>query len=122
MKNIKWLFFDIGGVLVDESRLTQWKRNAIYRVAKKFLPGLTTGDITTLWSLASRKKGGIAKNIFLQLLKKPQQVEKAYAQYQKLQKEKGEILLPFRPGVKKVISQLAKKYQLGIIANQPKKI
>ncbi len=42
--NIKWIFFDIGGVLRDESEYNVWRKDILLLQAKKINPEISEQD------------------------------------------------------------------------------
>lgn len=99
MENIKWIFFDVGSTLVDESRAyeNRMKRAAqaanvsyeyVYETALKFYQENKKGDLETIKLLG---------------IKKPEW------------RSEDEIL--YRD-TKECLHQLSQKYNIGVIANQ----
>lgn len=101
MKDIEWLFFDLGGVIMDESR--SWD-DRIRRTCEKH---------------------GIAPEIFRAEMEKA--AKSNHHEYRGAleafgisfgEKWNSEFITPY-PEAKEVLSELKKRYKLGIIANQP---
>lgn len=101
MKDIEWLFFDIGGVIMNESR--SWE-DRIQRTCEKH---------------------GIAPDIFRAEMEKAARAN--LHEYRGAldalgisfgEKWNSELIEPY-PETKEVLSALKKRYKLGIIANQP---
>jgi HAD superfamily hydrolase (TIGR01662 family) len=99
MKNIKWLFFDLGSTLVDETECYKFRFDEIIR------------------------KNNIERQVFidkvLEMAKQNEFAIKAAAEYYgfeipKWPKELEKLYLDTKP----VLEILAQKYKLGIIANQ----
>ncbi len=120
MKHIEWLFFDIGGVLSDESKFTEWRIQNDLEILQKYHPELTRTNIDAIWEEASSIVGGLDDNIFTILLKDSERIEQAKSE---IAKRKSEAT-PYseqqriRSEVKEVVAKLSEKYKLGIIANQ----
>lgn len=101
MKDIEWLFFDLGGVIMDESR--SWD-DRIRRTCEKH---------------------GIAPEVFRSEMEKA--AKSNLHEYRGAleafgisfgEKWNSEFITPY-PEAKEVLSELKKRYKLGIIANQP---
>ena len=101
MKDIEWLFFDLGGVIMDESR--SWD-DRIRRTCEKH---------------------GIAPEVFRSEMDKA--AKSNLHEYRGAleafgisfgEKWNSEFITPY-PEAKEVLSELKKRYKLGIIANQP---
>ncbi len=103
----KWIFFDVGGTLVDET--ASIRRRVRLTVELQRSPGQEYTEEELLLAMeASAKKGasyfrGAMKAIGIS----------AYAPYDCI----GEVLFP---ETKKTLEALAGRYRLGIIANQPR--
>lgn len=97
---IKWLFFDVGSTLVDESRVYE---DRMKKIAE--LSGITPQQIYEhAISLYRRNKKGdleIAKQLGIELPKWESQYEKLYTDSENC------------------LKRLSRNYEIGIIANQP---
>lgn len=121
--NLTWIFFDIGGVLSDESRYTEWRIGNDLAALHLVNPSITREDILEVWNQASGTMGQLDENI-IRLLTQGSDVEKVIAAMRKgkqgaLSYEEQQSI---RPEAKDVLHYLASKYHLGIIANQGPKI
>ena len=99
-KNIEWLFFDVGSTLTDESAEVERRLNVIARSAK--LPYSQVYDKTV--QLYKDHKNGNAEISKILGVAKPEwdiNNEKLY------------------PNTAETLKLLSKKYNIGIIANQP---
>src|ERR1035437_7690029 len=117
---IEWIFFDIGGVLADESEFLKIRQNYNWETIKHFQPQTTKQDILNIWSQASGMLGSLDENIISLGLKEKSKLPEAIKLI-KLKRSQGSKyydLLKIRPETLEVIPQLAKKYKLGIMANQ----
>ena len=101
MNDIEWLFFDLGGVIMDETR--SWE-DRILRTCEKH---------------------GIAPDVFRSEMEKEARAD--LHEYRGAlesfgisfgEKWNSEFITPY-PEAKEVLSELKKRYKLGIIANQP---
>lgn len=97
---IKWLFFDVGSTLIDESRVYE---DRMKKIAE--LSGITPQQIYEhAISLYRRNKKGdleIAKQLGIELPKWESQYEKLYTDSENC------------------LKRLSRNYEIGIIANQP---
>lgn len=99
MENIKWLFFDIGSTLVDESKCIEQRCRTI-------------ASENNIYELEF-------KNKVLEYAKESFQPVKLAAKYYGTKIPVWNKELEFLyPNVELILSQLSKKYKLGIIANQ----
>lgn len=99
MKNIKWLFFDIGSTLIDETDC--YKSRCDYAI----------------------NKGGIKRDEFMALVYEtaktsPTAIKTAAEHYKIVLPEWDNSLEKLYPETAKVAVELSKKYHLGVIANQ----
>ena len=123
LSKFEWIFFDIGGVLADESKANELRMQADLEIIQRHNPEVSMQDIVdAYWSSASASFGDIDRNLF-----------RIFLQDEVLVKEAVEILKErkktwpsyhernfIRPEAQKVLEALSKKHKLGIIANQPK--
>lgn len=120
--NIKWIFFDIGGVLADESEFLKIRQNYCWETINSFMPEITKENVLNSWPAASEMLGSLDENVIRLFIKDVFLQEKAID----LMKQKRSTvpkyydLLKIRKEAIEVIPVLAKKYKLGIIANQSK--
>jgi HAD superfamily hydrolase (TIGR01509 family) len=124
MKQITWLFFDIGGVLADESAYQNFRSTVCLEVAGRYISDLSIFDYQRAYQAASSGVGSITDHIVRFLLEKAGRndvIEEAL-QILATQFRSGPSYLEMetiRPEAAKVIERLAQKYCIGIIANQP---
>ena len=119
MNKIKWIFFDIGGVLLDDSRAEALKRQVLWDIIKKYLPKVTLAKIENLFTRLSSEHGIISYNILKFLLTNSNDLEQAEETRRAKWPEIGYYRhSTIRPEAKKVLTKLSKKYHLGVIANQ----
>lgn len=118
--DIDWIFFDIGGVLFDNSESDQKIKEITYDVVRQFDPSITLQHIFEVFPEASGMRGDINQNIIALLLAT---VDERNAAVQKIKERLvrevdyyGTSFVP--PDAHDVLPVLAKDYRLGIIANQ----
>ncbi len=106
MKHIKWLFFDVGGTLVDETESFRRRVMRTIEIQKSFGNTYTPEFLEEAMKKSALTGGsyfrGAMKNIGIS----------EFAPYDSI----GEVLYP---EAKDVLTALSKIYRLGIIANQP---
>jgi HAD superfamily hydrolase (TIGR01509 family) len=117
---IEWIFFDVGGVLADESEFLTVRQKYNLETIRYFQPETTPEDILSVWSQASEMLGDLDENVIQIALKDKSKISKAIKLMNKKKSESPKYydLLKIRPEAIEVIPQLAKKYKLGIMANQ----
>ncbi|MCR5737678.1 MAG: HAD family hydrolase [Eubacterium sp.] len=99
-QEIKWLFFDLGSTLIDESDCAEYRTQELLKQ-----PNAPTRDILEKRMIELSKENRLpykdaAKEFGLETMKWPSNLEKLYVD------------------TPKVLETLKKKYHLGIIANQ----
>ncbi len=122
MNNIDWIFFDVGGVLLDHNEYEQLRIDTLYKTIKIFDSSISRKNILDVIPKASSMTGLLNDNILNLFLRDKQKLYMA----KNLMASKRHALTEaaanakIRPEAKNVLSQLSQKYQLGLIANQPK--
>lgn len=101
MDDIKWLFFDLGGVLLDET--VAWE-DRIRRTCEKH--GISAYVLRSEMEKAARSNQHEYKGAL-------EALGISFGE-----KWNSEFIAPY-PEAAQVLSQLKKKYRLGVIANQP---
>lgn len=101
MDDIKWLFFDLGGVLLDET--AAWE-DRIRRTCEKH--GISAYVLRSEMEKAARSNQHEYKGAL-------EALGISFGE-----KWNSEFIAPY-PEAAQVLSQLKKKYRLGVIANQP---
>jgi len=120
-QKINWLFFDVGGVLINTSLYSKWRMKRIFLIIKKYNPKIYKENFIALLPEAGKAIGSLDKNIFHFFLEK-NIVEKAQKDFNQ---EKEQELKYYwqtskpRPEAKHVLEKLSRNYKLGLIANQP---
>jgi HAD superfamily hydrolase (TIGR01509 family) len=127
MKNLDWIFFDLGGVIFDDSAYMTINFETELRVLKKYLPQITLEQIKKVYyNQASAIIGGMHENVLSCFLEKAAEISEALAEIKRVKKELlpnggyGELLTKVRPETALILEKLEQKYHLGIIANQQK--
>lgn len=120
MTQIKWIFFDIGGVLGDESRFTDWRLDNNLSIIQKYRPDFTHANIMQVFPRASSIVGSLDINIINIALENTQFQKRALEDLKisKAQMPDYYNLLQIRSESMEVLKQLSKRYKLGIMANQ----
>lgn len=118
LQNIDWIFFDVGGVLMDESAFLQWRQNNDWQIVQKFLPAVTFGDIKNSWPQASADDGPLDVNLLRVMLSAEQFSQALDLLHQSFLDSPDYYAQPIRPEALPTLQQLSQKFKLGIIANQ----
>ena len=120
MKNsIKWIFFDMGGVLLDDSQAKVKAEQLILAIIQKINPKISLSDVQSAWIKGSPQLGSLNVNVIKHLVRDKPDLTKALAEYENRKSEINYyITSKIRPEAKEVLLELAKKYKLGLIANQ----
>ncbi|OGY46525.1 MAG: hypothetical protein A3A24_03845 [Candidatus Buchananbacteria bacterium RIFCSPLOWO2_01_FULL_46_12] len=121
-KKIKWIFFDVGGVLTDDRIAERWRINTLTAIAKKYKPQVTKQNVEQLHQKTSKMLGSINKNVFKLLLQNQKQAVQAAEEFYSRRRQEFDYVTAasIRPEARTVLKALAKKYSLGLIANQPR--
>ena len=106
MKNVTWIFFDVGGTLVDET--DSFRRRVLRTVEMQEALG---NHYTPEYLEKAMRQSALMGGSYFRGAMKSIGVT-SFAPYDCI----GEVLYP---EAKDVLTALAKKYRLGIIANQP---
>jgi len=119
-KSIDWIFFDAGGVLLDETKHEERRINLILEAVKGYKPEINKEYILKVRPKASGMLGGLTTNIIKLLLLDQVQQESAIKKVKVLDKKADQCGYTFvRPEAKEVVKKLTGKYNLGLLANQP---
>jgi HAD superfamily hydrolase (TIGR01509 family) len=116
MNKIKWIFFDIGGVLRDESEYNAWRKDILLTQAKKIKPEISEQGFENVHQQASKMHGSLRQNILEILTGDKNLAEKLKNE---IHEQGTEIFqkLPIMPNALEVVKELSKDYSLGIISN-----
>jgi FMN phosphatase YigB (HAD superfamily) len=118
--SIKWIFFDVGGVLLDDAEAEDRRTKLLLDVCIKHNQSLAIEDIVHARQIASAKTGSIEENVIKCLLRDQTSQQVAQNEFKERKKEIGyDQYSKIRPDALKVAELLSKKYKLGIMANQP---
>lgn len=122
--NIEWIFFDIGGVLADESAAREMRQDLDLKILRDFGFAISLQDIVNKWPEASAMLGSIDESIFKIFLKDSSLVSEAITKFKEELKKYPpyEKLRFIKPEAKDVVDEMAKRYKLGVIANQPSSV
>ena len=122
MNKISWIFFDIGGVLVDDSEYEQLRIDTLYKTIKIFDSTTSRKNILDAIPKASSMTGLLNDNILNIFLRDKQKLYMAKNLIASKRHALSEAAAnaKVRPETKNVLSELSKNFQLGLIANQPK--
>ena len=117
---IDWIFFDIGGVLADESKFLEIRKNYNLEAVKKFQPETTKEDILAVWKEASAMPGDLDKNVVTLTIEDKSKTKEVVElmQIKRSQAPRYYDLLKIREETLEIVPKLAEKYKLGIMANQ----
>lgn len=119
MNKIKWIFFDIGGVLLDDSQAKNNAERLLLEIIKKYDNQVNPSDIDSEWIKGSPQHGSLNENVIKCLISNSIDQKKALTEYKSRKSEiKYYEVSAIRPEAKEVLAILAKKYKLGLIANQ----
>lgn len=118
--NIQWIFFDIGGVLGDESEFLSIRQQYNLEVIKQFKQEATKEEVLNIWPKASAMIGDLDANVVTIALEKSGGANKAIGLMRERRSQAPDYysLLKIRPDASEVIPVLSKKYKLAILANQ----
>ena len=127
MNQINWIFFDIGGVLADESAYQEFRHATCLAIASRYVPELTEGDYARAYKGASTGIGSLSERLVRQLLENAGKADRVNDALEAMASEfrSGPSYLEMeevKPGARDVVATLAQKYRIGIIANQPEGI
>jgi HAD superfamily hydrolase (TIGR01509 family) len=127
MKDIDWVFFDIGGVLADESAYQEYRHSTCRAVARRYVKDVSQADYDRAYKEASMGVGSLTERVLRRLLEnsgKSSQTEEALG-ILATEFRLGPSYLDMeeiRPEAQEVVARLAQCYRIGIIANQPEGI
>lgn len=119
MRHFDWIFFDIGGTLVDESSYTELRLSIDIEVLSAYREDSTRELLLSLWQQACAMPGSIDTNLAALLLP-AERAEQAAAEIRRRKKAAPAYveLARIRPEAEPVLAGLAQSHKLGIIANQ----
>lgn len=120
-QKLNWLFFDVGGVLIDKSHYEKWLIQSMMIILRHYHKEVTPLALLGASIKASGKIGSLVLNTFQVILKNQKKTKKAYEELKaKRAKEKMEYyqITSIRPEALPVVQKLSSRFHLGIIANQ----
>lgn len=115
-----WIFFDIGGPLIDDSAAVKQRIEINLRVLREFKPELARTDILKVWPQACARLGSVDQNLAVLLIEEERRAKQAFKE---VIRQKG-LATPYlelvrvRPEAAAICARLAASYRLGFIANQ----
>jgi HAD superfamily hydrolase (TIGR01509 family) len=118
--NIDWIFFDVGGVLFDDSFCEQWRLRALQDVIRRYGPDITEQDIISVFPKASAAPGTLDRNIIACFLANRKQADAAGAEITARRKQETNYYqqAKVRPEAMETVRILSADYKLGLLANQ----
>jgi len=122
IKDIDWIFFDVGGVLADDAEFEKVRDRMVIEAVAGLRPALTPEELTAARSKASGTVGHLTENMIAALVDDSVMRISAQSRVKELQKKfpPYSSLSRIRPEAGRVLAALARHYRLGIMANQPK--
>jgi HAD superfamily hydrolase (TIGR01549 family) len=124
-KEIDWIFFDVGGVLTDDSESEEWRKQIDFEVLYDYDKSITRKMIDEAFALGSSIVGGTDDNLIKIIIQDKNEAEKLIHKVRSLKAERWPTMKDFSersptmPDALVVVRELSKSYKLGIIANQP---
>ena len=118
---IKWIFFDVGGVLLVDTKTEGLRKKYLLEVLKSWDKKITLAQIEKIIPKASGMIGKQNDNILAQFITNKTALVAASEQMMIFWKEKVRYTENsfVNPEAKNVLKVLSKNYKLGILANQP---
>ncbi len=120
-KNWQWLFFDMGGVILNDDEPERLRQQALLQVAQHYMPNVTMDNVYQAWMEASKLFGSVRIQALRVLLKGSPKLTEAETEYTAACQYNYHSLSTIRPEAKSVLVELSQRYNLGIIANQSAK-
>jgi HAD superfamily hydrolase (TIGR01509 family) len=120
--SISWIFFDMGGVILDDSKTEELRQQALLELSQRYLPAVSMTDIYTAWMEASKLHGSLRMHALRILLKDSKKIAEAETEYAAIcNNHNYHTLSTIRPEAKHVLATLNQRYKIGITANQSEK-
>lgn len=121
---IDWVFFDIGGVLLDNAFFEKWRNETLVSILQKHEPSISLEKVLAILPQASGMIGNLESNILDLLL--DDETARIKAQEEMRERWQNEVSYleqsPIRTDAVGVVKSLSENYRLGIIANQPSEV
>ncbi len=123
MENVEWVFFDVGGVLTDESSFTDWIQEHATELISKYDPTITLQKVKDARPAASAMIGNLNENM-IKVFLSGDDLAHALEEWKAIRKNGPTHveLQVIKPDALEVVKTLADKYNLGLIANQHKEM
>ncbi|MDO8524084.1 MAG: HAD family hydrolase [bacterium] len=116
MNKIKWIFFDIGGVLRDETEYNNWRKDILLLKAREINPEISDYDFEIAHNQASKTPGSLRQNI-LEILTGDKELAERLKNEIHGQGTKILQNIPIMPNAIEVVKKLSENYSLGVISN-----
>jgi HAD superfamily hydrolase (TIGR01662 family) len=118
---IKWIFFDVGNVILNDDPAMAFYYNEIFKAIQEQGNNVTLDRLLKdrEHSILNERNGRHYIQVALKYLDR-ENWSKYEPKIMNLINENWATLSPLMPDIVSVIKSLSRKYQLGIIANQPK--
>lgn len=117
---VEWIFFDVGGVLLDDSNYESARIDNLHHTIHIFDSRISRQQIVEALPKASAMSGQLNDNILAMFINDSQKLHMARnlmaGKRQAMYEDRGEI----RPNTFEVLTKLSQGYKIGLIANQPK--
>lgn len=118
---IRWIFFDMGGVILDDTKPEALRQEILLKVSQRYFPDLTMENIYNAWQCASQQHGSVRINALRCIFNNSQNLEEAERIYKDECKVDYYGLSNIRPEARDMLAELSGHYNLGIMANQNEK-
>ncbi len=120
-QEIKWIFFDVGGVLLVDTKTELLRKKYLLETLRQWDRTITLNQIERMIPKASGMIGKQNDNILAQFIKNKTALAAASQQMMAFWKEKVRYTENsfVNKDAKRVLKELSKNYKLGILANQP---
>jgi len=122
MDKIEWIFFDVGGVLLDDNLYESLRLEILTKIIRIFDSSVSRYNIIESMPKASAMPGILNDNILNLFLRDKQKLymAKNLLASRKIDLREALDKSQLRPDAESVLSKLCKTYRLGLMANQPK--
>jgi 5'-nucleotidase len=120
---IKWIFFDIGNVILNDDPAMAFFYHEIFQAIQQENTHITLDELLAARerSILIERNGRHYENVMRQYLQNGQW-KKVDKRIRKELAQNWTKLSPLMPGIVPVIQNLAEKFKLGIVANQPREV
>jgi len=120
MPEIRWVFFDMGGVLVDDEELHEGMVVAIHRILQKHGVCITLEKVRTSFiDYFVHVRGAMASGFIRKYLDSEDKASDAIEEFKRVVYPMFPRLYTVKKEVYSILDELKQIYRLGIIANQP---